>query len=232
MTTHWVGAVASTNAVAREGLYEHGDVIATTEQTAGRGRHDRTWSMNPGEGVALTIVVDTESLGSPVHVTRIPLVTASVLAGVIADAHPTIKWPNDLHIDGAKVSGILVESLGNGRFGIGVGINLTGVPVGVEGSTPVSLVTAGVFITAEELVDRLVTAVLDALERLDSPATHAELERALDTIGREVLVELPDGRSILGLAVGLGETGSLLVETEGFVTELVAGDVTHLRHAG
>lgn len=231
VTIHWLDETESTNAVARDSSYAHGDIVATLNQTAGRGRQGRTWSMNPGDGVAMTLVVSRETLGNPVHWSRLPLLVATALADVIAEVRPIIKWPNDLHVDGNKVSGILVEDLGDGRFALGIGINLTGVPDGVDGATPTSLAALGLEVDVDDLVERVRDGVLGSLRDIDSAAALARLENAIDTVGREVLVELPDGRSIHGVAVGLGDTGALLVDAEGFVTELVAGDVTHLRHA-
>jgi BirA family biotin operon repressor/biotin-[acetyl-CoA-carboxylase] ligase len=231
VTIHWLDQAESTNAVARDSSYVHGDVVATLNQTAGRGRQGRTWSMKPGDGVAMTLVVDRDALGNPIQWSRVPLLVATALAGVIDTVRPSIKWPNDLHVDGRKVSGILVEDLGDGRFGIGIGINLWAAPAGLDGTSPTSLAEHGLDVDVNDLVDRVRGGVLDALRDIDSAATLARLENAIDTVGRAVLVELPDGRSMHGVAIGLGESGALLVEAEGFVTELVAGDVTHLRHA-
>jgi BirA family biotin operon repressor/biotin-[acetyl-CoA-carboxylase] ligase len=230
VTIHWLESATSTNAVARDGDFAHGGAVATMNQTAGRGRQGRTWSMNPGDGLAMTIVVDRESLGNPTHLGRLPLVVAVALADLIAEARPTVKWPNDVYLGGGKVSGILVEDLGDGRLGIGVGVNLAGVPEGIDGANPVSLANAGLAVEPADFAEQLHASILRRVADLDSPSTLAALERASDTLGREVLVELPDGRSMHGVAVGLAESGALLVETEGFITELVAGDVTHLRH--
>jgi BirA family biotin operon repressor/biotin-[acetyl-CoA-carboxylase] ligase len=232
VTLHWLDSATSTNAVARDGAFAHGDAIATTNQTAGRGRQGRSWSMNPGDGLAMTVVVSRAALGNPTHLGRLPLVVAVALAELIAEARPTIKWPNDVYVGGGKVSGILVEDLGNGRLGIGVGVNLAGAPEGIDGANPGSLAGAGLVVDPADFAERLHVAVLHRVADLDSPSTLAALEQASDTLGREVLVELPDGRSMHGVAVGLAESGALLVEAEGFITELVAGDVTHLRHAG
>jgi BirA family biotin operon repressor/biotin-[acetyl-CoA-carboxylase] ligase len=64
---------------------------------------------------------------------------------------------------------------------------------------------------------------------VDEDMLLADLYNAIDTIGRQVRIELPDGRFVTGRATALGTTGSLIVDTGHGTEELVAGDVTHLR---
>lgn len=233
---HWLDEVDSTNRVARDDAYGHGDVIVTQNQTAGRGRMDRIWNMAPGEGLALTIVVSRLAIGSPVFVTRIPLLAAVELKRLLdpiseSGARPTIKWPNDLHFGGRKVAGILVEALDDDRLAIGIGVNLAGVPAEIPGNLAIHLSGEGIALGAEEIATSLANAVLNRLVNLDSDPTLNDIEAAIDTVGRDVRIELPDGRSVRGRATALGVTGSMIVETSSGVEEFVAGDVTHLRHA-
>lgn len=235
-TLHWFDEVDSTNRVARDDVYRHGDVIASTHQTAGRGRMDRTWSMAPGDGLAMTIVVSRRVIGSPRFITRIPLLVAAELkrlldAASVAGNVRTIKWPNDLHCEGRKLAGILVEAIDDDRLGIGIGINLMGTPANIPAHSATHLYAEGIALNAEKIASPLANAVLNQLRDLDSDETFARIETAIDTIGREVRIELPDGRSVRGRATALGETGSLIVETPTGAEEFVAGDVTHLRHA-
>jgi len=81
-------------------------------------------------------------------------------------------------------------------------------------------------------VSHVADAVLMLAAKLDDPATLELLTDFIDTIGRRVIVERPDGTSINGRAVGLGESGSLLIDTSTGRVELVAGDVTHVRLEG
>lgn len=230
---HWFDSLESTNTTARSIEFRHGDIIATLNQTAGRGRLERTWEMSAGDGVAFTIVFEPFELGFPRHLSRTPLVAALALADEIGKLNSpstlSLKWPNDVLLDNHKVAGILVEDLGRGRFGVGIGVNLESSP-SLEGVDATSLAEAGASTNPQSFVVAVATRLFEWLSRLDETATLDVLDRRLDTIGRPVLVELPDGRAIHGVAIGLAESGALLVETEGFVTELPAGDVTHLRY--
>jgi len=234
---HWRDQVESTNRTAQSADFGHGDVIATLDQTAGRGRLDRVWSMSPGAGVALTVVVSRAALGSPVHMTRLPLCVAVELAKTIAehaseDIKPTVKWPNDVLVGGRKVAGILIESLDTDRLAIGIGINISGVPDNLPAETVTSLSAEGVPLTAATIVPALADAVIRKAQNLDDDQLLAELSTAIDTIGRDVRIELPDGSFVAGRATGLGASGSLIVETPNGPHEFVAGDVTHLRLGG
>jgi BirA family biotin operon repressor/biotin-[acetyl-CoA-carboxylase] ligase len=236
-TIHWLDQVESTNRTAQSTDFGHGAVIATLNQTAGRGRMDRVWSMDPGTGIAMTTVVSRTALGSPTYMTRLPLSVAVALAGIIADHAPdgvfvTVKWPNDVLVGGRKVAGILIESLDTDRLAIGIGLNLTGVPDGIPADTATSLSAEGITLTAPTLVPALAEAVIRSVQGLDEDTVLADLQKAIDTVGRQVRIELPDGRFVTGRATGLGPTGSLMVDTVNGTEEFVAGDVTHLRLGG
>jgi BirA family biotin operon repressor/biotin-[acetyl-CoA-carboxylase] ligase len=234
---HWFDQVESTNRTAQSTDFGHGDVIATSDQTAGRGRMDRIWSMDPGTGVAMTVVISRAALGLPAHMTRLPLCVAVALAGIISGHAQdgiltTVKWPNDVHIGGRKVAGILIESMDTDRIAVGIGINVTGIPDGLTVDTVTSLAGEGVSLTSSTIVPALADAVIRSAQTLDDDQLLADLQSAIDTVGRQVWIELPDGRVASGRATGLGLAGSLLVETVNGTEEFVAGDVTHLRLGG
>jgi BirA family biotin operon repressor/biotin-[acetyl-CoA-carboxylase] ligase len=229
--------VDSTTRLARAENVGHGDAIATLNQTAGRGRQDRTWIMAPGQGLAVTIVLSRTAIGSPRHITRLPLLVAMELRRLIdsrvtRSTDTTVKWPNDVHIQGRKVAGILVEALDDDRLGIGIGINLAGVPSEVAADTATFLEQHGITIAPAELVTALTETIVKRAPELDSDELLGELVATIDTVGREVRLELPDGRIVTGRATGIGEAGSLRVDVAGAVDEFSAADVTHLRLGG
>lgn len=231
---HWFDEVDSTTRAARTDNIGHGDAVATTNQTSGRGRQDRTWSMAPGHGLAVTVVLSRAAIGSPKHLTRLSLLAATELRRLLDSIAPpntdlTVKWPNDVHIRGRKVAGILVEVLDDDRLGIGIGINLTGIPADVSPDAATYLEQHGIAISSDALAVALTDAIVRRAPEVDSDALLAELAADIDTIGREVRLELPDGRSVTGRATGIGASGALLVEIAGSVDEFIAADVTHLR---
>jgi BirA family biotin operon repressor/biotin-[acetyl-CoA-carboxylase] ligase len=121
--------VGSTSTVARElagAGAPHGTVVTADEQTAGRGRQGRTWTAPPGAALLYSAVVRPLE---PRH-SLLPLAVALAVCETAEQLRPgvecKIKWPNDIHLDGGKVAGILIEARPqDGWAVIGVGLNLT-----------------------------------------------------------------------------------------------------------
>ncbi|MDO5704305.1 MAG: biotin--[acetyl-CoA-carboxylase] ligase [Paracoccus sp. (in: a-proteobacteria)] len=108
--------------------------IMAREQTAGRGRRGRGWSMPAGNFAATLLMRPT---GGPGDAARLSFVAALALYDALRDAtgpaaRLAIKWPNDLLLNGGKVAGILLESGGSaGRvdaLAVGIGVNLIAAP--------------------------------------------------------------------------------------------------------
>lgn len=114
-------------ALARDGAPE-GLWLRAERQTGGRGRQGREWHSPPGNLYASTLVrlrpgdppAPTLALVAAVALHEV----ATVFAG---DARIEIKWPNDLMVAGAKLSGILLERLGDAVV-VGFGVNLADHP--------------------------------------------------------------------------------------------------------
>ena len=111
--------------LAKDGA-PHGLVVVADEQTAGRGRHGRQWVSAPGRDLLASILFRPR----PAMLPEIQFVAALAAVEVVRTAtgrSPSIKWPNDIRVDGKKVCGILLESHEDGR-GLaaiaGFGINL------------------------------------------------------------------------------------------------------------
>jgi BirA family biotin operon repressor/biotin-[acetyl-CoA-carboxylase] ligase len=228
----------STNAVvadrARTGEPEWLVVVAE-HQTAGRGRLDRTWETP--DRAALTFSVLLRPVVPGDRWPWLPLVTGyavrTALRGAGADAW--LKWPNDVIVGVGKVAGILLERVETPEgpaavLGIGVNVSTTRAELPVETAT--SLALEGLTVDRTDLLG----ALLDALAATYSEwqggggvSFAADYQRVCATIGRQVRVDLPSGESVTGLAGGVDDEGRLLVETDGVVMPVAAGDVVHVR---
>jgi BirA family biotin operon repressor/biotin-[acetyl-CoA-carboxylase] ligase len=213
----------STNERARELAGEgaaHGTLVTAGEQTAGRGRQGRTWTAAPGEALLMSVIVrDLE----PRHA-LLPLMAALAVceaAESVSDVRCEIKWPNDVWVQRRKLSGILVEARPAAGWAIvGIGLN-TGVrefPAELrETATTLDLPSP------EVALDPLLRS-LDRWLAAD-PADILTAWRARDALLGET-VRWQDGE---GIARGVDDTGSLLVETSsGEIVTLGAGEV-HLQ---
>ena len=237
MHVEWVGAIDSTNAelVRRASVAPLADltVLATTNQTAGRGRLGRSWVAPDGSALAVSVFV---SMGS----SWLPLLTGLAMTravrAFVKPSRVSLKWPNDVLIDDRKVSGILGEIVG-GDAVIGAGINLGMTEAQLPVPTATSLVIEGA--DRERLAERVLDRYLAEFVALWEPfvATGCDAERELrqavsdvcGTLGREVRVDLPGGVVLTGVAASIDSEGRLVVRDGTDNIAVAAGDVTHVR---
>jgi BirA family transcriptional regulator, biotin operon repressor / biotin---[acetyl-CoA-carboxylase] ligase len=121
--------VGSTNTVARElaaAGAPHGTVVTAAEQTAGRGRQGRTWTAPADSALLYSAVVrplEERHSVLPLAVALAVCETAEVLRPGIKCQ---VKWPNDVHLEGRKLAGILIEARPQDGWAVlGVGLNLS-----------------------------------------------------------------------------------------------------------
>ena len=215
--------------LARAGA-PHGALVTADEQLAGRGRQGRSWSAPPGTAVLMSLLVRELDMRHAM----LPLMAAVAVCEAAEGCAPVscaIKWPNDVWIDGRKLAGILVEGRPQeGWAVIGAGINVTSAP----GDFPPELrkTATSLAIASRGGGPPSRGAVLDALLRaLEVRLSHGpdrilEEWRARDALhGRRIAWSSGEGT-----AVGVDESGALLVETDGRRVTLDAGEV-HLRTA-
>ncbi len=125
--------VHSTNSYALEYLSSFDDrtVIYTPHQISGRGRYNRKWISDDTENLYMTIVLKPEK--NPFPFPNLTQYLSVIVCNVLEEnfsIKPNIKWPNDILVDGAKISGILAETgMSNNKIegvvlGLGLNINL------------------------------------------------------------------------------------------------------------
>ncbi len=214
-------ATDSTNARARAlagGGAPHGTVVTAGEQSAGRGRQGRTWSAPAGRALLVSVVVrDPPEL--------LPLVAAVAVAQTVGPS-AQIKWPNDIHLDGRKVAGILTEGRPQeGWAVIGVGLNVAVDLADLPAELHATAATMGLAPGDVPVVRDTLLAQLDAALALESTAL-LDAWRARDALaGREV-----SWTGGTGVARGIDGAGRLVVDLPGGGhTALHAGEV-HLGH--
>lgn len=103
----------STNTLALARAHDpanHGLVVLAREQTAGRGQHGRSWHAPADSSVLMSLLLfPPPNLRRPALLTAWAAVSVCEVVAKIADVQATIKWPNDVLLDGKKVCGILIE---------------------------------------------------------------------------------------------------------------------------
>ncbi len=192
-------------------------VLVARHQTAGRGRLDRRWEAQPGANLLVSLLF-REIPESPHVLTQRVGLAAIAACEQVAGVKSSLKWPNDLLVEGAKLAGVLAQAkLGaQPAVVVGLGLNVGWAP---EGSARLG-----------DGVDPLdvLAAMLQAYD--DLPADVSLLYRDnLGTLGRSVRVELPDG-VVEGRALDVEPDGRLVVlDVCGITHRFAVGDIVHLR---
>jgi BirA family biotin operon repressor/biotin-[acetyl-CoA-carboxylase] ligase len=224
--------------------FRDGLVLVAEHQTAGRGRLDRTWVAAPRAGITMSALV--RPLDVPVsRWSWIPLLSGLAVAAAVrqvAEVEAELKWPNDVIVGDRKLAGLLVERVDAGAtaadaaavIGIGLNVSTTRAELPTPYATSLALESA-------TTTDRT-TLVKAILRRLDGLLGEWEVGAgvasgglqdaylaACTTIGQRVRVELAGQPDAEGEAVGLDQTGRLLVETATGRQAFGAGDVMHVR---
>ncbi|HEY7967898.1 MAG TPA: biotin--[acetyl-CoA-carboxylase] ligase [Solirubrobacteraceae bacterium] len=181
----------------------HGTLVSAAEQLDGRGRQGRRWHAPAGSALLCSLVLRDPP--------RLLALAAGVAVAETIGEEATLKWPNDVLLDGRKVSGILIEGRPQECWSVlGIGIN---VALRIE-DLPAELgASAGTLGRAQSDVEPLLERLLGVLEaRLSAPEGELLAAwRARDALlGREV--SWRDGR---GTAAGIDDTGALLVRLAG-----------------
>ena len=244
LTTKYIGrpfiymdtTESTQNEVTRYALggADEGLAVGAGYQSQGRGRLDREWLSTEGSSILVSILLKPEKR----YVNHIVVMAALGLESFIKQIDPnipvSIKWPNDILIEGKKVAGILVERTPAHQtgmqdivvLGMGVNMNLDTSKISEIASISTSLYnfTGKTF----DLVNGYATLFknLEAHYELLKNGTDlfSEWKNKLITLGRTV--KITDGQEeIVGLAKDVDETGSLIVQRkDGTKFNVIAGD--------
>jgi BirA family biotin operon repressor/biotin-[acetyl-CoA-carboxylase] ligase len=236
--------------LAREGA-QHGTLVASKVQTGGRGRLGRRWG-SPAGGLWMSLVL------RPGVSTRVAARTTQTAAVGVAKTlrefgvEASIKWPNDLLVDGRKICGILAESsiesvpiaakkVGPGAerpvdfviLGVGLNANVDPQDLGVPDPEVATLRSElGHDVDLLELLESLLSHLEAELERIEDFGAILDDWRALScTLGNRVSVRRFGG-VLEGIALNLGSEGELLLKTSDGVVELFEGEIEQLRQEG
>ncbi|WP_294236261.1 biotin--[acetyl-CoA-carboxylase] ligase [uncultured Sphingomonas sp.] len=228
-----VPETGSTNADLRqlaEAGGEEGLWLRADRQTAGRGRQGRDWSSPSGNFYGSTLV--RLRPGDPMPAT-LALVAAVAIEDAVRSclsaigARLALKWPNDLLIDGAKLSGILLERVGDAVV-IGMGINLASAPDLPDRATT-ALCDHGVAVSPaamQALLADAMTRWVAIWREQGLPAIIARWEARAHPRGAMLTARLPDGQALTGIFQGLASDGALrLGLADGSAHVIHAGDI-------
>ncbi len=222
-TNDALAALALSDAV--EGIW-----IVADQQTSGRGRRGRIWHSPPGNLFCSTLVRQNP-VDPPLQQMSFVAALAlhETLVAYTGNIH--LKWPNDLLVEGKKLSGILLEAGGakeNAHVIIGIGVNLAHYPEDVERpATSIAALTGA----APQPMD-VVTRLAENFARWRAnwgahgfAAVRAAWLARATGVGQRIEVRLGQ-ETLFGMFTGLDEAGALLLRLDsGVIRAVHAGDV-------
>lgn len=208
-----------------------GTVAGADEQTAGQGRHGRSWHSEPDAGLYVSIILRRDFAPDALPVVTLALgLAAREAIQKATDLACDLRWPNDVLIGSKKCAGILTVLESSAIIaGIGINVNHSSFPAELSG-TATSLRIAGRRVHSRE---RLLIELLGSVDAYCDLLASAGHTKVIDTFarassyvsGRRVCVE-QDGGDLRGTTAGLTASGFLILRADdGHESVIVAGGV-------
>ena len=198
-----------------------GTVVVAEEQTAGQGRHGRSWHSAPGDGLYFTVILRMPELKPAITLALGVAVADSVRE--VAAIMPDLRWPNDVMVGDRKLAGILTRyEPGAVLAGIGINVNQPEFPPDLRDIATSIRIESGRDCSTEDLLQ----AFLRRLDSLSPENAIAEFSRRSSyALGRRARVDL-EGETVYGTTAGLNEAGFLLLDKDtGERITILAGGV-------
>lgn len=222
-------STTSTNDVIKDIIKETTTpvVVSAKQQTGGRGRRGRRWQGIDGN-LYFTYSLDI----APEELSKIVCLVGLSLAKTVQQIAPhnkvQIKWPNDVFLEGGKMSGILFENIAGNLWGIGIGVNIVGAPA-LENQPykAVSLKECSILLDRTEFLRYYLQNFASdlAFYRQNGFAAIKDqwLKMALNY--RQKITVKTEKNEKTGIFVALDDNGYLILQTETGEERILAGDL-------
>ena len=218
---------------------ENGTIVIAGKQTAGKGRLDRKWT-SPKGGIWFSLIIHPKFDVSTS--TIVPIAGAVALAKAIKntlDIDVSVKWPNDITLNGKKVAGMLVDASFQANnidyliLGIGINFDIDAKKIekrlsksanfyGVDSLRKKDDKTPPKILLREFLVQFEKTLI--QLNKGEKAKIVKEWTKKADKIGKKISINTSDGK-ISGVAQGIDNDGALKLKTSEGIKKIFVGDV-------
>ena len=218
---------------------ENGTIVIAEKQTAGKGRLDRKWT-SPKGGIWFSLIIHPKFDVSTS--TLVPIAGAVALAKAVKntlDIDVSVKWPNDITLNGKKVAGMLVDASFQANnidyliLGIGINFDIDAKKIekrlsksanfyGVnslrkkDDSTPPKILLREFLVQFEK--------ILIHLNKGEKAKIVKEWTKKADKIGKKISINTSDGK-ISGVTQGIDNDGALKLKTSKGIKKIFVGDV-------
>lgn len=231
--------VSSTNLYAKENLdsFEDKTVIIAISQTSGRGRFDRKW-VDLGEGnLFMTIVLKPSNLFEEVYANLTQYLSV-VLTKILEEygLSPKIKWPNDVLVNDAKISGILCETVMQGTnfkgLVLGIGVNLNAdkgdlKQIKEKVATALNIELEREYVDKNLFTEKLLNEFFKNYEEFLKQGflmIKKEYIERCNFLGKEISVKVFNDKKS-GIAKTINDNGELVIEKNNDEFILTMGDI-------
>jgi len=237
---YFYNEIDSTNNEAKKKAEDgatQGTLVITESQNSGRGRRGKKWISPTGSGIWMSFILKPEI--HPYGASMITLIAAlSVVSALnkIKSLKCSIKWPNDIVVNGKKVCGILTEmsseldAVNYVIIGIGINVNMTELDEDISDTASSLFLETGSPIKRSQVVADFGKCFEKYysifMQTQDMSGLIDEYNQLLINVGREVKINNINSQFI-GDAIGINEKGELLVKKKnGSVEKIMAGEVS------
>lgn len=240
-TVYYYGSTDSTNNQAKreaENGAAHGSLVVAETQSAGKGRRGRSWSSPAGTGIFMSLILKPAM--RPEYVSTLTLVAALATAKAIEKEgiSPLIKWPNDLVVNGKKVTGILtemsteLEQIHYIVVGVGINVNMDALPAEISETATSLRIESGRSLSRAGLIVAFLQYFEEDFEKFEKTGDMSLLLEDYNKrlVNRDHTVKIlnpsdPE-KEYTGTALGINERGALLVERNGRTEMVLSGEVS------
>jgi BirA family biotin operon repressor/biotin-[acetyl-CoA-carboxylase] ligase len=215
------------------------NIAATGNQTAGRGRHGKTWQSPPGSGLCLSAAYTFEV--QPENLPALTLVLGLGVVDALEEVGATdieLKWPNDLVAQDGKLGGILTEVHRQSATAVtivtGIGINVDlqrKLDFGMETDWARNVVDLKSICDSlpsrEELAGIVTSHLLKSFVEFEKEGFAAVVDRWARydwLLGRDITIDITD-RQFSGVGAGVADDGALLVDTDSGIRRVSSGTI-------
>ena len=230
----FINEVESTNTEVKK-LYPEINkdfLFVAPRQISGRGRLDRTFVSGYG-GVYMTLCYKPKKLLVSDSL-KLVLLTGLAVAKVLKKytENVTIKWPNDVFVNGKKICGILLESVITENITeavfLGIGVNITNdIPKDLQSKATSLKLENLELVPREQLICEIIELLYQMLALYQEKGFEPFIKEYTDlsiSINHNVVVNVGDSKKS-GFGMGLSEEGYLLIENNGIIEKIILGDI-------
>lgn len=211
-------------------------LVVSDMQTLGKGRLGRSWDSPSGSSIFMSLCIKPDIAIEKASI--ITLVMAVSLCEAIEEIYsiePLIKWPNDIVFNSKKISGILTEmssDMDGIKYiisGVGINVNNKDFPDNIKETASSLFLETGILMDRARLIASTVYHFYNNfnifLKTEDMTNLKEKYEKHLANIGKEVKILDPKNK-YTATALGIDESGALLVNTDGKIKRIISGEVS------